>query len=60
MGLYDKIKKEIHAKKGKSIFVVKKEKREDTGICGESTAKEIYSTIKIATDLTSLFCNKEG
>jgi len=59
MGLCDRVKRGICAKKEKSIFTIKRGKRRGTGICGESTAKEIYLTIKITTDLTSPFCSKE-
>jgi len=55
----NRIKGEICAKKGESVFAVKRGKRGGTGICGGSTAKGIYLTIKITTDLTSPFCSKE-
>jgi len=59
MGPYDRVKRGICAKEGKSVFAVKKRKRGNTSICEESTVKGIYSIIKIATSPTSPFCSKE-
>ena len=57
---YNRVEREICAKKEESIFTVKRRKGGGTSICGGSTVKRIHSTIEIATDLTSPFCSKEG
>ena len=56
----NRVEKEICAKEGKSVFTVKREKRGDTSIHRGSTTKGIYLAVKIATNLTSPFCSKEG
>ena len=59
MGPCDRIKERVCAEKRKGVFFIKGEKRRSTSICGESTVKRVYSTIKIATDFTSTICRKE-
>ena len=59
MELYNRTKGKICAKERKGILSIKKKKRKSTSIYGESIVKKVYSAIKIATNLTSLFCNKE-
>jgi len=34
--------------------------RGGASICRRSTAKRLYPTIKIATDITSIFCSQKG
>ena len=53
-------REEFVLKKGKDISIVKNKKREDAGICERSAKKEVYSTIKITTNITSILCTKEG
>ena len=53
MGLRNRIERGICTKKGKSVFTVKRRKGGGTSIYERSTEKRIYSTIKIAIDLTS-------
>jgi len=40
----DRVEREVCAKKGESILIIKGEKRGDTGICRGSAKKGIYST----------------
>jgi len=60
VGSCNRIERGVCAQEGESIFTVKKRKKGVVSICREPTAKRIYSAIKITTDLTSLFCSKEG
>ena len=53
MGLCNRVKRRVCAKKRKSILVVKGRKGGSAGICRKSTAKRIYLTIKITTDIAS-------
>ena len=57
--LCNRVKRGICTKEEESVFIIKREKRGGTGICGGLTVKGIYSAIKIAIDLTSLFFSKE-
>ena len=50
------LRKDFIPKKGKVYLLLRKE-REGASICRRSTAKRIYSTIKIATDIASTFCS---
>ena len=54
------VERGVCAKEGKSVFTIERGKREGTSICRGLTAKRIYLAIKIAPDLTSPFCSKEG
>lgn len=56
----DRAERRICAKKEKSIFAVKREKKGDTSICKELTTKRIYLAIKITIDLTSAFIAKKN
>jgi len=59
MGLCNRVKRGICTKKGKSVFIVKREKKGGTDICGGLAVKGIYSAIKIAINLISPFFSKE-
>ena len=59
LGTYDRIERRICIQKGESIFAIKGKKRGSISIHGESTIKRVYLAVKIAIDLTSLFCSKE-
>ena len=56
----DRAERRICAKKKKSIFAIKREKKGDTSICKELTTKRIYLAIKITIDLTSAFIAKKN
>ena len=60
MELCNRVEKRIYAKKEKSIFTVKREKKEGTSIYKRLTTKRIYLVIKITTDLTSPFIAKKN
>jgi len=49
----------ICSKKEKDIFFVKNRKRRGSGIFETSAEKDIYLTIKITTDVTSILCAEE-
>jgi len=60
MGSCNRIEKEVCIQKRESIFTIERRKRESASIHRGPTTKKIYLAIKITTDLTSLFCSKEG
>ena len=60
MGSCNRIEKGVCAQEEKSIFTVKRRKREGASIYREPTTKRIYSAIKITIDLISPFCSKKG
>ena len=48
------------AKKGKDIPIVQNKKEGSIRICKGSVEKGIYLTVKVATNITSVLCTKEG
>ena len=44
LGSCNRVKREVCAKKGKGIFIVKERERGGTGICGGPTKKRVYPT----------------
>ena len=59
MGLCNRTKERVCAKKRKGILLIKREKKGDTSICGGLTAKRVHSAIKVATYFTSTLYSKE-
>ena len=51
--------KRICSIKGEDIPIVKNRKGEGAGICEKSVEKRVHSTIKITTNIISIFCAKE-
>jgi len=54
-----RVKRGICAEKGKSIFTVKRRKKESTSICKRPVKKRIHLILQIIPDITSTFCSKE-
>jgi len=50
----------ICSEKEKDIPIVKNKERGGTGICEGLVDKRIYLIIKVTTDVTGVFCTKEG
>ena len=46
--------------KKRKIYPLSRIEKGGTGVCEESVKKEIYLTIKVTTDVTSVLCAKEG
>ena len=46
--------------KGEDIFVIKNREREVSRVFERLVKERIYLTIKITTDVTGVFCSKEG
>jgi len=59
LGPCHRIKGGIYAKKGESIFTIKRGKRESTGICGRPVEKGIYPTLQVTPDIASTLCGEE-
>jgi len=59
MGLYHKSQRRVCFKKGEDISVVKNKKRGSIEIHKELVEKEVYSTIEVTTDITSILYTKE-
>ena len=60
MGSCYRSQRRVCPKKGKDISIVQNRKGESTEVLERSAEKEIDSTIKITTDITSILCAKEG
>jgi len=59
LGLHHRIKRGVHAEKGKGILIVKGEKGRSTGICGGSVEKRIHLTFQVISNITSTLCGKK-
>ena len=59
MGPYDRSKGGICAKKGESISVVKRRKKEDERVYSGAAEEGIYPTVKVTTNSTNILCRKE-
>ena len=59
LGPCHRIKGGIYAKKGESIFTIKRGKRGSTGICGRPVEEEIYLTLQVTPDIASTLCGEE-
>ena len=57
MGSFHRSQEKICSKKGEYISIVKNKERGDTKVC---EGKEIYLTIEIITDITSVLYVEEG
>ncbi len=53
------ISRKVLSQKGKDISIVKNREEGSLRICEGSVEKEVYSTIKITTDVTNVPCAKE-
>jgi len=54
-----KSQRRICYEKGKDISIIKNRKRRSTGVHEESVEKEVYLTIEVTTNITSILCAKE-
>ena len=59
LGPRDRVEKEVYAKERESVFVVEREERESTSICGGSVVKRVHSSLQITTNITSTLCGKK-
>ena len=60
MGSCHRSQRRLCSKKGKDTSIVKNREREDTKVCKKLVEKEVYLTIEITIDITSILCAKEG
>ena len=60
MGLCNKNKGEIYAKKEESISVVEGGKRGSKGVYSRAAEEGVHPTIKVTTDSTGILYGKEG
>ena len=60
MGSHNRNEGEICAKKRESVPIVKGGIRRGEGVCSRTAKKDIYPTIKITADGTSILCKEEG
>jgi len=60
LGPCDRIKRRVHTKEGKGVFVVKRRKGRGASVCGGSTAKRVHSALKVPANITSALCGKKG
>jgi len=60
LGPCHRIERDVHAKKGKSVFIVKGEKRRSTSICERSVEKRIHLAFQVAPNITSTLRGKKG
>ena len=59
LGPYHRTKRGIYTKEGESVLVIKGGKGGGADICREPVEKRVYSTFKIALDITGAFCGKK-
>ena len=59
LGSCNRVKGWVYTKKRKGIFTVKRRERKSTSIHKESAKKKVYSTVQVAPNFTSTFCNKK-
>ena len=59
MGSCYKSQRRICAKKEKDIFIIKNRERRCSGVFKRLVIEEVYLTIKITTNITSILCVKE-
>ena len=60
LGPRDRVERGIYAKERESIFVIEREERGSTSICGGSIAKRVHPSLKITANVTSTLCGKKG
>ena len=60
MGLCNRSKEGICAKKGEGVFIVKRRKGRGERVYLKTTEKGVYPTIKVTTDGTGILCGEEG
>ena len=49
----------VFSEKEKDIFIIKDRKEGGSGVFERSVEKEIYSTIEVTTNITSVLCAEE-
>ena len=59
MGPCNRDKRGVYTKEGESVPIVEGRKRGSKGVCSRAVKKEVYPTIQITTDSTSIFCRKK-
>ena len=60
LGLCDRVKRGVCAKKEEGVFIVEGRERGDTSICGGPTKKRVYLTFQVTPNFASTFCSKKG
>ena len=60
MGLCNRGKREVCAKKRKDVSIVKRRKRGGERVYLRTTEEEVYLTIQITTDGTNILCGEKG
>ena len=51
---------DVQTMKGKNLPSIQKRERGGPELCGRSTEKRVYQTIKIPSNITSLLCRQKG
>jgi len=59
LGSYYQSQGDIQTIEGKNLPSIQKQERGSPELCGRSTEKEIYQTIKIPSNITSLLCGQK-
>jgi len=60
LGLCNRVKRGVCAKKGEGVFIIKGREKGDIGICEGPTKKRVYLTFQVTPNFASTFCSKKG
>jgi len=60
LGLCNRCKRRVHAKKRKGILTVKRGERGGKEVCKGTVVKRIYPAVEVTTNNASIFCREEG
>jgi len=56
---HDRVKKGIHNKKRKDLFLIQKGERRNEGVYSGADEKEIYLSIKVTINSTGVLCREK-
>jgi len=59
MELYYRFQRRVCSKEREDISIIKNKKEKGLEVCKESVEKEIYLTIEITINITSILCTEE-
>ena len=60
MGSYNRYKRRVCAEEGKGLSFVKRREERGMQVYRETVEKEVYQTLEVTSNSTSVFCRKEG
>jgi len=60
MGSYDRYKGRVCTEEGKGLSFVKRREERGMQVYRETVEKEVYQTLEVTSNGTSVFCRKEG